>query len=205
MARAILIGGGDCNPSLLPKKRDDDLLIAADSGLLVLRQAGREPDLCIGDFDSLGFQPPDALVLPVRKDDTDLMAAARIALARGYRNFVLLGVLGGKRFSHSVAALQTLCFLAEEGAEAEILDEHCRISVLRNATREYDETATGLLSVFAMSGPVRVTLDGLSYPLPPTLLTTSYPLGVSNAFVGKKAKVTADGGTLLLIEEPDAS
>ena len=73
MARAIIVGGGAFSPALLPAREAGDLLIAADSGYRQLQAAGVEPDLCIGDWDSLGAVPQgrEVVTLPVAKDDTD--------------------------------------------------------------------------------------------------------------------------------------
>jgi len=202
MTRAIIVCGGDFSPDLLPERLTTDLVIAADSGYRALEAAGWEPDLTIGDFDSLGFIPEGARVLPVRKDDTDLMAACREALSRGCKDFLLFGTLGGSRVSHSVAALQTLGFLAEHGVQAAIVDRRCTVRALRDGTWCYGADCRGHLSVLALT-QATVTLTGLSYNLPPTVLTPCFPLGVSNAFVGEEATIEARGGTVLLIEEAE--
>lgn len=206
MPRTIIVGGGDFAPALLPPAEAGDLLIAADSGYAALREAGRVPDLCIGDFDSLGFTPTDCPVvtLPVHKDDTDLIAALRLALGRGYREFLLLGVLGGERLSHSCAAIQALTWLARQGMQASILDTHCRLTVLHNGTQRYPAGRSGFISVLALSDQVRVTLAGLEYPLDRAVLTNDFPLGQSNQFTGAPAAVTAEDGTVLIVEEPPA-
>ena len=202
MKRAIIVCGGDFSPDLLPQRQMTDLVIAADSGFAALQAADWEPDLTIGDFDSLGYIPEGARVLPVRKDDTDLMAACRLGLEQGCEAFLLFGTLGGARFSHSVAALQTLGFLAERGVQAAIVDETCTVRVLRNGAWHYGPEQRGHLSVLALT-QATVTLTGLNYNLPPTLLTPAFPLGVSNAFVGHAATIEVQDGTVLLIEEAE--
>ena len=206
MPRAIIVGGGDFAPALLPPAEAGDLLLAADSGYTALREAGRIPDLCIGDFDSLGYTPSDCPVvtLPVHKDDTDLVAALRLALARGCRDFLLLGVLGGQRLSHTCAAIQALTWLARQGVQACVLDARCRLTVLHNGTQRYPAGREGFLSVLALSDQVRVTIAGLEYPLDRALLTNDFPLGQSNRFTGAPAAVTAEDGSVLILEEPSA-
>ena len=54
-----IVCAGDFEPRLLPAAQPGDFLIAADAGLRHLKRAGRTPDLCVGDFDSLGAAPPD--------------------------------------------------------------------------------------------------------------------------------------------------
>ena len=61
---------------------------------------------------------------------------------------------------------------------------------------------TGYLSVLCNSGTAEgVTLSGLKYPLEDYTLTGSFPLGVSNQFLGVEAAVSVEKGSLLLIWE----
>lgn len=201
--RCIIVGGGDLDPALLPEKRAGDLLIAADSGFAAFEKAGLLPDICVGDFDSLGYEPEgcETLRLPVEKDDTDMVAAARLAMERGYDRLCFLGVLGGSRFSHSVAALQTLGWLAGQGIAAEIIDSACRVTALKG-TGEWPTSARGSVSVFALGGPAVVSIEGLKYDLCRHELGI-FPLGVSNSFVGLPARISVHEGVVLVVEEPD--
>ena len=84
-------------------KRPGDFLIAADGGYAYAAAAGWTPDLLLGDFDSLGRVPDAAgtLVLPREKDDTDMLAAAREGLKRGFSTFYILGGTGGRIGPHA--------------------------------------------------------------------------------------------------------
>ena len=63
---------------------------------------------------------------------------------------------------------------------------------------------TGTISVFCTSGTASgVTLRGLYYPLTDAVLTSSFPLGVSNQFTGVPASVTVADGTLLIMWQED--
>ncbi len=207
MARAIIVGGGAFDAALLPAYTPGDLLIAADSGLLHLQRAGRQPDVCIGDWDSLPAPPSggEIVTLPVAKDDTDLVAGARLALARGYRELILLGALGGRRFSHSLAAVQLLHWLCAQGADAVLRDRCCSMRALcTGSAAEFPATARGHLSVFALTDRAVVSLEGLWYARAHLELTNRFPLGVSNAFLGQRACVRVEEGVTLLMEEPES-
>lgn len=200
--RAAIVCGGDFSPVLFGKCGEYDIVIAADSGCAALASMGEAPDEIIGDFDSLGYVPEGATVLPVRKDDTDLMAAAKLAVGKGADEIYIFGALGGKRFSHSVAALQTAGFLAEKGVRAVIRDSRCTVTAVSRGSLVFPEGSGGTVSVLALSGPVTVTIKGLSYTLSRRVLTPLYPVGVSNEFTGEAAEITAEDGTVIVITEP---
>ncbi len=201
--RCIIVGGGDFEPSLLPEREEGDLLIAADSGYAALEKMGISPDICIGDFDSLGYEPRECetVRLPVEKDDTDMVAAARFGMERGYTRFIFLGVLGGERFSHSIAAVQTLGWLLKQGVQSEIIARGCRVRAV-NDLFEWPASARGSLSVFALGGEAVVSMEGLKYSLCRHRLDI-FPLGVSNSFVGSPAYIQVYEGSVLVVEEPE--
>ena len=179
-----------------------DFLLAADGGLRHLEKLGLTPGGVLGDFDSLGYVPENARVFPVEKDDTDAMLAARQGLAMGFRRFVFYGSLDGPRLDHTVANFQTLQFLADRGAAGYLVGLDHMVTVVKNGTVRFPETAEGILSVFCL-GPDAggVTLLGLQYPLTNGTLTSGFPLGVSNHFIGENAEITVKNGSLLLIWE----
>ena len=202
--RCILLSGGppsDCAGVRLPR-RPGDYVIACDAGYLLAARLGLRPDLAVGDFDSLrGGVDPSVPVhtAPRAKDDTDTMLGARLGLERGCREFLIVGGFGG-RLDHTVANLQTLCFLAGEGASAQIRSDRNLAWAVRDGTLELEPLEGWHLSVFAASGPCEgVTLEGLAYPLDRRRLTPDYPIGVSNEFTGGPARVTVERGTLLVI------
>ncbi len=177
-----------------------DLLIAADGGLRHLERLGLEPGLILGDFDSLGYVPPGATVFPVEKDDTDAMLAVRAGLERGYREFWLYGCLGGSRFDHSVAALQTLQFLSDHGALGYLVWENQMATVISGEALHFGPKAVGVLSAFCMGPDAEgVFENGLQYSLENATLTAGFPLGVSNHFTGKSAEISVKTGSLLVI------
>lgn len=198
-----IVGAGDFDPALLPEKNPGDLLIAADAGFASLQRAGITPDLYIGDGDSLGFSPKEvrSVVLPKVKDETDTLAAIREGLSRGYRSFVLYGALGGTRFSHSLANLQALSFLAENGARGEIADPYCRVLLLLEGEYEMDLDG-GYFSLFALDGEAQVSIKGAKYTLDRASLSSRFPLGVSNEG-SRNTCLKIHQGQVLLVRDGD--
>ena len=201
------------------KKGEDDLVIAADGGLEILRGIGISPDIVLGDFDSLGYVPEkggfpqnvEILLHPVEKDDTDTGLAIKTALERGYKYIELYSCLGGRRFDHSIATLQSLSYAAGHGAFAAAFGETeedgriLNVAALRNGALELPFGLTGTLSVFAADGICRgVGLEGVHSALNDRTLDPAFPLGVSNSFnEGQRARISVKDGTLWIMFHSD--
>ena len=179
---------------------DGDYILAADGGLRHLEKLNIAPDGIIGDFDSLGYVPAGAQVFPVEKDDTDAMLAARKGLELGYREFLFYGALDGPRLDHTVSNFQTLQFLADRGAKGYLIGKDYIVTVIREETVEFAPDAAGILSLFCLGPDAEgITLENLHYPLQNSTLTSGFPLGVSNHFIGKSAKIAVKKGSLLAL------
>ena len=186
--------------SLLCPIEENDFVMAADGGLLHLQKLGLTPDGILGDFDSLGYVPEGAKVFPVEKDDTDAMLAVRQGLRMGYDRFLLYGSLDGPRLDHTVSNFQTLQFLADHGATGYLVGKDYIVTVIREETVEFSANAVGILSLFCLGPDAEgVTLENLHYPLKNGRLTSGFPLGVSNHFTGKPARITVEKGSLLAL------
>lgn len=203
MKRCVLLAGGPFEDydRAVPEIGGGDFLIACDRGFEAAQRLKLHVDLLVGDFDSYsGEIPADVPVerAAAEKDDTDTILGVRRGLALGYRDFLLLGALGG-RLDHTLANLQTLSLLCEENARGQICSNRARIWAVRNGALDL-EGAPGYVSVFAWGGPCDgVTLEGLRYPLRDARLEPGFPLGVSNAFADKRARIQVREGTLLVL------
>ena len=200
--RCIIFTGGDPEP-FLPEGTEPKgaLIIAADSGYKNCKELGLEPHLVLGDFDSLGSIPENAehAVFPKEKDDTDLMLAVREALRRGCDDITILGATGG-RFDHTFANVQTLAFIAENGAEGRILGVNEEIRLLTPGTHRFPKREGRSLSLFAYSREVRgLTLRGVKYTLENGSITNSFPIGISNEIEAESAEVVFTEGMLLVV------
>lgn len=208
--KCIIMCAGDFTPVELDVA-EGDFVIAADNGLTYLTRLGIVPDYCIGDYDSLQGEGREALcelqearpdivmTLPVEKDDTDTMAAAREGLRRGYRVFYLYGALGGARLDHTLANIQTLAFLKEHGARAYIMDASCMLFVIRNEEKRFGRGFHGDFSMFSMDREIHgVTIRGMKYNIEDATITNHFPIGVSNHIEGnEEAVVRVEDGMAL--------
>ena len=215
--RCIIISAGHFTPMEIPIG-EEDLVIACDAGFIYAEQMGILPDLIVGDFDSLSesgspairsleeiarMSPERIVKLDVKKDDTDTLKAIRIGFERGYRKFMLYGALGGKRFDHSLASIQTLLFIKHQGGCGYIMEEDSITLIAENETIRFHRGNSGMISVFSLSEVSKgVTLKGLMYTLEDAELRNDFPLGVSNEFIiDEEAEITVGDGTLLIVAQ----
>ncbi len=199
MARCVIFCAGGFT-GLADPVGEDDYIIAADGGLRHTQALGITPHAVLGDFDSLGYVPRGAQVFPVEKDDTDAMLAVRLGLEKGFDRFLIYGGLDGPRLDHTVANLQTLCFLAQRGAKGYLVGNTCIATAVRD-TLTFPERTAGVLSLFCFGADACVTIRGVKYELERGTLQSSFPLGVSNHFVGREATVTVHSGTVVALWE----
>ena len=184
---------------LLEPVKEDDFLLAADGGLRHLQSLRLTPDEILGDFDSLGYVPENSSRFPVEKDDTDSMLAIRRGLALGYREFWLYGSLDGPRLDHTAANYQALQYLADHHAFGYLIGKDYLVTVVKNGSLRFPAGCRGTVSVFCQGSDAHgVTLKGLYYPLENAVLTSGFPLGVSNHFTGQAAEIAVTQGSLLV-------
>ena len=175
-----------------------DLLIAADGGYRHANHLGLTPQVILGDFDSLGYIPEGAQVHPKEKDDTDAMLAVKLGLSRGYREFYIYGGMDGPRVDHTLANFQLLHFLAAQGARGYLVGLQ-QVAAAVTDQMTFPETQNGTVSVFCLGNQAQVDIRGLKYELTDGVLQPDFPLGVSNQFVGRQARITVKSGTVLVI------
>ena len=201
---ACYIFGAGSYYGLRSKPDVSDYVIAADGGWRWCRSAGLTPDLLLGDFDSLGEVPAfdHILRVPVEKDDTDMMLAIKLGLSRGYREFAIYGGLGG-RLDHTIANIQSLTYLAGEGAAGILYGDSYALTVIKDSSFTVPKDATGMVSVFSLSdSSENVSIKGLKYEVDGVTLTNAFPLGVSNETTAKKGIISVGSGTLLILWHP---
>lgn len=199
--RICYIVGGGPNYGLPFAPSPQDLVIAADAGFDALEKQGIRADLIIGDFDSLPYIPqaPNVVALNPEKDETDMFAAVSMGLDRGYERFHLYGGTGG-RVDHTIANIQLLAYLAGQDRQGFLFGQDSVITAIHNRRMSFPKTASGYVSVFSHSEKSQgVYLKGLKYELDDAVLTSTFPLGVSNEFIGKYSSISVECGTLVIV------
>lgn len=208
--KAVVVAGGEVGPSDLALLDDAQLVVAADGGALALSAAGRQPDLLVGDLDSLDEEVVTQLVdlgtqvesHPRDKEATDMELAIERCLAVGADEVVLVGALGGERRDHAIANLLLIADPALRDVDLRIV--HARTTV--TALHAGDEltlrgTAGDLVSLLPLgTDATGVTTRGLRWALSGDTLRFGRSRGLSNEVASTPASVRLQGGVLLVVE-----
>ena len=184
------------------------IVVAADSGATHALAAGLTVDVLVGDLDSI-----DAAALaeleggatrierhPVAKDATDLELAIDVAVREGAGSVFVVAGHGG-RVDQSVANTLVLASPRWSGVSMHAVLDAARVSVVHGGGAVTFDGAPGdvvtLLPVHGPAGGVRCV--GLEYPLQGETLDPGSTRGVSNVLVDRRATVSVDSGTLLVV------
>ncbi len=195
-----VFGAGEMG-EIVPIIPNGAYVIAADAGLNYLKSEGIEPNLTVGDFDSLGSVPlgADVVTHSPEKNETDMLLSVCEALSRKAKHIIIYGGTGG-RPDHEFANIQTLAYIANRGARGYLIGRGSVITVIKNSALHFAAEAKGVISVFCMGDRAEgVDLTGLKYPLSNHTLSCDYPLGVSNEFLGVPSAVSVKNGLLAVM------
>lgn len=204
MKRCVIVGGAEIKEygRIKGLLKTDDFNIFCDSGLVHEKKLAIEPHLIIGDFDSHPNPHRDieTIVLPCEKDDTDTVYAVKEAVKRGFDEFLLIGVVGG-RFDHSLGNISILVMLDSLGKKATIADDFSLMEMVNENTAYIDDSFS-FFSLLNITGTARdITIDNAKYLLEGAEIKCDYQYGISNEVLrGQTAKVTVGEGKALLIK-----
>lgn len=204
MRCVIIAGSPDIDSQFIKNTvKADDYVICADKGYTYAKSAGISPDLIVGDFDSCKEEITDScevVILNPHKDDTDTIHSINIALEKGYREFVIIGALGG-RIDHSFANIAALEYIHTKRGKGLLLSEKERVEFLSVGEYTYEGYIGKTFSVFPFGcEKVCISEIGAEYPLEKYYIRSSVPLGVSNIFISDRAEINIyDGNAILII------
>lgn len=201
MNECYIIGGSAPKSFSFVRIDSSSFIIAADGGTDLLDSFGVKPDIIMGDFDSckdISDYNCDIITFPPEKDDTDLMLAAKKALELGFTRIKLLGVTGG-RLDHTLAAIQTLEYLGEKGADSVILDDRNAVYIQGKGKKKYKPEKECYISVLALTDTAVVSERNVKYQIEKYPLSRCVPLGISNEFIEQSAEIEVFDGKIIVI------
>ena len=203
MGTCALVGAVDFNAEhfkALDAAGSFDMVIAVDAGFASLEAIGREADMAVGDFDSLGYVPKCRRVSrhPVKKDKSDMELAMEKAVFWDNQELYIYGALA-KRLDHTLANLQLFARYSEKGIYVTGIGDDFAVRCVTGPDVFELPCAldAGTVSVFSANDTSYGVIErGLEYTLDDEPLSNRTSLGLSNELVGEAAAVSVEEGTL---------
>lgn len=218
--KIAIVSGGYIEPAYLREelmRESFDYMIAADGGLTVLKELNVEPDIMLGDYDSVSDEVyahfsamhiPD-YTYPSRKDFTDTELAVQHGIEKiadsGEAGTMILYGATGTRLDHTLANISLLKQTMAAGVYMELRDMHNRLRIVKDALHLRREDLFGdYISLIPLSERVDdVCLTGFRYPLQHGCLIQGNSIGVSNVMEKAEGEIHIGKGYLLVIESRD--
>ena len=202
--RAVVIAGGEIISYERVRSflKPEDYYIFCDSGLFHKEGLNVESDLIIGDFDS--HEKVDTgseiITLPEMKDDTDSLSGVKLALKRGFKDFLLLGMTG-RRMDHTLCNLYLLSYIKSHHGRALIVDDWSEMEVVEKE-EVFISDSYAYFSLIAWKGKCEgVNIENALYPLSSAVIEPEYQYGISNEPLKGGSRVWVEKGSLLLIKD----
>lgn len=216
MKTGLIITGGTIDYGFAGgflENRTFDTVIAVDGGLEAMERLKLEPDVVVGDFDTVR---PEVLEQyrakkgiaweqhKPEKDETDTELALNTAMELGCSDLVVLGATGG-RMDHAIGNIHLLYACLLKGVHACMVDEKNRISILNGKTVFHADHVWGkYISFLPLTENVRkITLEGFKYPLFEKDITIGTSLCISNELASETGVITFSDGILICVESHD--
>jgi thiamine pyrophosphokinase len=207
--RAVIFANGPLTDpqSVRTLLQPEDWLIAADGGAQHCLALDIQPDVIIGDFDSLEPHALETLrqagskLIPHNrhKDQTDLELALLHAQTRNPQEILILGAIG-KRWDQTLANLLLPALSELSHVRIWFVDGHQKATVLHSGDSiEIEAQPEDMVSLVPIRGSAHgVRTEGLEYPLEEETLQFGSTLGISNTMLKHSASVAVESGVLVL-------
>ena len=216
MKRCLIITGGKLDLSFAGsflEQETFDKIIAVDAGLEAVKALGLEPDMVVGDFDTVKpgilqyYRQKEHIIWDTHqpeKDETDTELALRTAMEAGVSDMVILGATGG-RLDHSIGNIHLLYACLQKGVKASIVDEKNRLYILdQGKTYRSSEIWGKYISFLPLTEEVHgITLKGFKYPLTNRDIRIGTSLCISNELEAETGTITFRDGVLICVESHD--
>jgi thiamine pyrophosphokinase len=190
MSRFVILLGGilAVTPRLL-SQIEGARVIAADSGMAHAAALGLAAELWVGDFDSTDddlaarYRHIEREVHPAEKAATDGEIAIAAALARGAKDFILVGGFGGQA-DHTFGHAGLVLGLAQQGYRALLTSGSEEAYPLLPGSHRLDLPAGSRLSIIPFVDLKGLDLEGVKWPLNQRAVALGSSLTLSNVALG---------------------
>lgn len=208
--KGLILAGGCFPPKDFVSSQYEDgcIVVVADRGAMLAREAALPIDCLLGDFDSLPSQEFEGLkgkarqvlTYPEDKDYSDLELALQFCATEGCKSVKILAALGGDRLEHTVFNVISILEAADElGVKAEICDPGLCIFQMCQEQKILKGHKGKFISIVALDREVTFTAVGTKWHLDHAILKRSSTRGLSNLITSPEVKLTSHAGRALII------
>ena len=187
--------------------KDADTIICADKGADYAKLYNVDPDIILGDMDSVNNKPDDkddmnCMLFPSEKDYTDTQLAVEVAIETGAKEIdIICGT--GTRLDHTMANIWLLLRMNKAKVTGRIIDDFNIISLCTKRL-VLEKKARTYISILPISDTVSgITLTGFKYPLNNKNADISWTEGISNEIIDDQATIEIKRGALLVFQSRD--
>lgn len=165
----VIVANGSFPSAALPLRMlaEAKMVIACDGAAESFFRMGIQPDVIIGDIDSLSDKLQNLWKDRIRKnpdqETNDLSKAVQYAVWKGEREVLILGATG-RREDHTVGNIALLSDYASLFKRVEMLTDYGLFTPLTHNTT-LESFPGQQVSLFALTPLIQVTVEGLKYPI----------------------------------------
>ncbi len=173
-------------------------IVCADGGAQKARSIGLEPDLIVGDLDSLdrsdgAFGKAEIVRIP-SQENTDFEKTLDLLLERGMDNFLITSFSGG-RLDQTLANMQ-IAYEYSKSCHLVLADDDYLIIPVVDKLID-DVRPDSLISLLSMEDYTVVSTKGLAYELNRSRIPKGGH-GISNRALDSRIEISVQGGGMLV-------
>jgi len=177
--------------------------ICADGAANLLHERGLQPDIIIGDFDSISEETQqyysDSVMHHISEQDTtDCEKALQYCSKKKINEVILLGALG-KRMDHSLYNLGILRSLMNDHIQITLHSDLEKLFLIHDQYT-FSEPPGTQVSFLPIFGSVKgVQTKNFQYPIHEDSLELGFSSSISNRIIKSPALIKVEKGSLLVV------
>lgn len=204
LKRAIVILNGNLSTQYDEYKKrvkNRPFIVTCNGGYLNSIKLNIEPDLIIGDLDSINeIEFKNKIIFPKEKDKSDSELAVDYLIERGFKEIEFWGAIG-ERIDHTLFNISLLIKIHKEGGKGLIFHPPCFIFII-NKYYKFQKRNCGIVSFYPLTFEIKnLKIKNFKYELDSKNIYLGSSITLSNEFIGKEGEVQFDEGLLLAISE----
>ena len=165
----VIVANGEFPKSLrcMDILRRAEHVVCCDGAAVSMMAEGLEPEIVVGDLDSL---PPECrrrlegrVVHVAEQETNDLSKSVRYCMAQGWLDVVILGA-GGRREDHALGNIALLVDFSKALRRCRMVSDYGCFEVAA-ASRRFVSQRGQPVSIFCFDRTMPISSNGLQYPL----------------------------------------